>query len=113
MTGAMHWIAQRFTKDRQGSSRIYAWRGIANILMSRVLTRHLNVKGSSRFQAWGNSAFRIPNSDFTPLGWEPARSFEKGLQETVTWYIKHEDLVKNVVSGEYREYYQKMYEEKE
>ena len=47
------------------------------------------------------------------LGWEPTRSFEKGLQETVTWYIEHEDWVKNVVSGEYQEYYKKMYKERE
>lgn len=25
------------------------------------------------------------------LGWEPKKSFEQGLQETVQWYLDHED----------------------
>jgi len=46
------------------------------------------------------------------LGWRPRISFEKGLDETVEWYQKHESWWRRIVSGEYQQYYRKMYEEK-
>lgn len=35
------------------------------------------------------------------LGWKPKYSFEKGILETVKWYINNQDWVKHVQSGEY------------
>jgi dTDP-glucose 4,6-dehydratase len=46
------------------------------------------------------------------LGWEPAHTFERGLQETVEWYLANEKWWRRVMSGEYREYYRKMYDER-
>jgi len=43
------------------------------------------------------------------LGWKPAFTFEKGLRQTVDWYLANEKWVKNVVSGEYMSYYKKQY----
>ena len=43
------------------------------------------------------------------LGWKPEYTFEHGMEETVEWYIDHSDWLKNVQSGEYMEYYDKMY----
>jgi dTDP-glucose 4,6-dehydratase len=43
------------------------------------------------------------------LGWEPKRSFEQGLAETVEWYKQHEAWWKEIKSGAYREYYEKQY----
>ena len=43
------------------------------------------------------------------LGWEPATSFEKGIAETVDWYIKNKTWWQNIISGDYKNYYQKMY----
>lgn len=46
------------------------------------------------------------------LGWRPRHTFEQGLAETIEWYVKHERWWKRIMSGEYREYYKKMYEER-
>jgi len=43
------------------------------------------------------------------LGWTPEYTFEKGLAETVDWYLANGDWLKNVTSGAYQEYYDKMY----
>jgi dTDP-glucose 4,6-dehydratase len=43
------------------------------------------------------------------LGWEPKVSFEEGLEATVRWYLENRGWWEKIVSGEYREYYQRMY----
>lgn len=35
-------------------------------------------------------------------GWQPRVSFNNGLEETVSWYLEHQDWVQNVTSGKYR-----------
>jgi dTDP-glucose 4,6-dehydratase len=44
------------------------------------------------------------------LGWRPQRAFEAGIAETIQWYRGNERWWKRIVSGEYKEYYRKMYE---
>ena len=36
------------------------------------------------------------------LGWEPAYTFERGIAETVDWYLAHQDWVRRVLDGSYR-----------
>ena len=43
------------------------------------------------------------------LGWEPTTSPEEGIKATVKWYQEHEAWWQNIVSGEYQNYYEKMY----
>jgi|Deesub1362B_J571_1020462.scaffolds.fasta_scaffold00138_8 dTDP-glucose 4,6-dehydratase len=43
------------------------------------------------------------------LGWEPEVNFEEGLRRTVEWYLENKEWVESVITGEYKEYYQKMY----
>jgi dTDP-glucose 4,6-dehydratase len=38
------------------------------------------------------------------LGWRPAESFETGIRKTVQWYLGHEDWVRRVQSGAYRDW---------
>jgi len=38
------------------------------------------------------------------LGWQPAKSFEGGLRETVQWYLAHTSWIERVTSGEYRQW---------
>lgn len=45
------------------------------------------------------------------LGWEPSLQFEEGIKKTVKWYLENHDWMDNVTSGDYQEYYQKMYKE--
>ena len=43
------------------------------------------------------------------LGWSPKYTFETGIVETINWYLDNPDWIANVKSGEYQEYYEKMY----
>ncbi|MCL5270150.1 MAG: GDP-mannose 4,6-dehydratase, partial [bacterium] len=43
------------------------------------------------------------------LGWAPAVDFATGLERTVQWYLEHETWWRNVISGNYQEYYQRNY----
>ncbi len=43
------------------------------------------------------------------LGWEPSLQFEEGIEKTVKWYLDNKEWMDNVISGDYQEYYKKMY----
>lgn len=43
------------------------------------------------------------------LGWKPKYTFETGIKETIEWYLENQDWMEQVKSGEYQEYYRKMY----
>lgn len=43
------------------------------------------------------------------LGWYPETCFEVGIKKTLKWYLDNQEWVKNVTSGEYQKYYEKMY----
>lgn len=47
------------------------------------------------------------------LGWTPSVTFEEGIKRTVDWYMSHKPWWKSIISGEYRNYYEKMYGGKE
>lgn len=43
------------------------------------------------------------------LGWKPETAFAEGLKKTVQWYLDNQSWWEEIISGEYREYYDKMY----
>ena len=43
------------------------------------------------------------------LGWEPSLQFEEGIEKTVKWYLDNKEWMENVTSGDYQDYYKKMY----
>jgi dTDP-glucose 4,6-dehydratase len=45
------------------------------------------------------------------LGWRPKHRFKEGLKGTIKWYLDHSDWWKKIISGEYKNYYKKMYKE--
>jgi dTDP-glucose 4,6-dehydratase len=45
------------------------------------------------------------------LGWKPSVTFEEGLSLTIDWYLENTEWLKHVTSGEYQDYYKKMYQE--
>ncbi len=54
--------------------------------------------------------YAIDNTKITTqLGWEPAYTFEEGIEETIEWYLNNTDWMENIVSGDYMGYYEKMY----
>jgi dTDP-glucose 4,6-dehydratase len=43
------------------------------------------------------------------LGWKPKYTFETGIVETIQWYLDNQEWTNKIRSGEYQEYYEKMY----
>ena len=46
------------------------------------------------------------------LGWYPETPFEKGIVQTIDWYLAHPDWMAHVTSGDYQKYYEQMYKNK-
>lgn len=54
--------------------------------------------------------YAIDNTKITTqLGWVPAYTFEQGMKETIQWYLDNTEWIENIVSGDYANYYEKMY----
>ncbi|MHB8170320.1 MAG: dTDP-glucose 4,6-dehydratase [Thermincolia bacterium] len=45
----------------------------------------------------------------TELGWVPKYTFEKGIGETIDWYVQNREWWQKIKSGEYLKYYEGMY----
>lgn len=43
------------------------------------------------------------------LGWTPRVDFEKGLAETIAWYVSNRTWWERIISGDYQHYYERMY----
>lgn len=43
------------------------------------------------------------------LGWKPQYTFEKGIQETIAWYLEHREWWQHILDGAYKDYFKKMY----
>jgi dTDP-glucose 4,6-dehydratase len=43
------------------------------------------------------------------LGWEPSLQFEEGIEKTVNWYLKNQDWMNRINSGDYKKYYENIY----
>ena len=72
--------------------------------VSEDLIRHVtDRKGHDR--RYGIDPTKIKNA----LGWYPETTFEVGIKKTLQWYLDHEDWMKNVTSGDYQNYYKRMY----
>ena len=51
-----------------------------------------------------------PDKIHSELGWEPETAFEDGIKSTIDWYLDHHEWWEHIVSGDYQNYYKKMYE---
>jgi len=86
---------------------------ICFILKNHPKTRHLTPKiqfirdprGAAHDFRYALDCSKIKEE----LGWEPMTDFEEGLRRTVEWYLANQDWVESVITGEYREYYRKVY----
>lgn len=43
------------------------------------------------------------------LGWLPTTMFAEGIQKTIRWYLDNRGWWENIISGEYQDYYERMY----
>lgn len=43
------------------------------------------------------------------LGWLPTTAFDEGIKKTIDWYLTNRSWWENIISGEYADYYEKMY----
>lgn len=50
-----------------------------------------------------------PTKIHTELGWLPETKFADGIGQTIDWYLAHRDWWEEILSGEYRTYYARMY----
>ena len=50
-----------------------------------------------------------PTKIHNELGWLPETKFEDGIQKTIRWYLDNKPWWQEIVSGDYRNYYQRMY----
>lgn len=47
------------------------------------------------------------------LGWKPVYNFDTGIKQTIEWYLNNKTWWENIISGEYQEYYAKMYKDRQ
>ena len=50
-----------------------------------------------------------PTKIHNELGWLPITKFDDGIKKTIDWYLTHKSWWEKIISGEYQNYYEKMY----
>ena len=53
-----------------------------------------------------------PTKMQTELGWQPTTLFDEGIKKTIQWYLDNKSWWERILSGEYQDYYDKMYSKK-
>lgn len=51
-----------------------------------------------------------PTKIYEELGWLPETKFDDGIKKTVQWYLDNQEWWEKIISGEYQDYYKRMYE---
>ena len=50
-----------------------------------------------------------PTKIHEELGWLPETKFQDGIKKTIKWYLENRSWWEEIISGEYQNYYEKMY----
>ena len=50
-----------------------------------------------------------PTKIYNELGWLPETKFADGIKKTIQWYLDNREWWQNIISGEYQNYYEKIY----
>lgn len=98
------------------------WKNIELIrLLCRIMDKKLDRKdGTSeglitfvKDRAGHDLRYAIDSSKLqNELDWEPSLVFEEGLEKTVEWYLQNQEWVRNVITGDYNNYYEEQYEKR-
>lgn len=51
----------------------------------------------------------MPEKTRRELAWEPTTPFDQGIKETIQWYLDNKSWWENIISGDYKDYYESMY----
>jgi dTDP-glucose 4,6-dehydratase len=54
-----------------------------------------------------------PTKISNELGWEPTILFDEGIKKTINWYLDNKEWWENIISGDYKDYYERMYKNKQ
>lgn len=83
------------------------YRALASIApeaMDRSLIRHVADRAAHDLR------YAIDSSKLMErTGWRPEVDFAEGMESTVRWYLDNRAWVKDIVDGDYRDYYRRMY----
>ncbi|OGP92359.1 MAG: dTDP-glucose 4,6-dehydratase [Deltaproteobacteria bacterium RBG_16_48_10] len=85
-----------------------------NLLVAKTILDHLGKPHSLlRFVTDRPGHDRRYAIDFSKiqktLGWSPFISFEEGIRQTIAWYQGQQEWWKGIKTGEYLDYYERMY----
>ena len=50
-----------------------------------------------------------PTKIYREVGWLPETKFEDGIRKTIQWYLSNRSWWEEIISGEYKTYYERMY----
>jgi dTDP-glucose 4,6-dehydratase len=54
-----------------------------------------------------------PTKISNELDWEPNILFDEGIKKTIKWYLDNKEWWENILNGDYQDYYQRMYKNKQ
>lgn len=54
-----------------------------------------------------------PSKIYNELDWLPQTKFDDGIKKTIRWYLTHREWWENILSGDYEQYYQQMYQDRQ
>jgi dTDP-glucose 4,6-dehydratase len=53
--------------------------------------------------------YAIDPTKLEKLGWKPTYNFETGIAQTIQWYLDNKEWWEQIISGEYKRYFEKQY----
>ena len=104
-------------RAEQAQGKIYNIGGHNEIQNIEIVKTVLNLLGKSEDlitfvtdRAGHDLRYAIDNSKIMrELGWSPKYTFEQGIRKTIEWYNSNGAWLERIVSGEYQDYYNRMY----
>ena len=87
---------------------------MANIDIVRLICRKLNKSESLITYVTDRKGHDMryaidPTKIHNELGWLPETKFADGIVKTIEWYLNNREWWETIISGEYQNYYDKMY----
>ncbi len=87
-----------------------------NIVVAELILKHLGKPMSLirhvQDRPGHDRRYAVDCSRLHASGWTPTVKFEEGLQATIEWYRTNQEWWKKIKSGEFRQYYERMYRQR-